>query len=189
LHVSGHAHREEQKRMIELLRPRSFMPIHGTLHHLARHAAFARELGVKDVLLAEDGDVVELREQGLRRMGVTEVGKLATFSGDEIPEEVLKQRESLGRYGAAFVTVRVDRRGQLIAPPVVATRGVLHDEEERELLDGTVQDVAKTLSGWSFSSEYPTDQQIIEVAERAVRRSLDGISGRRPVAIVHVVRS
>lgn len=189
LHVSGHAYRDEQRRMIELLRPHSFMPVHGTLHHLNRHAEFARSLGIRDVLLAENGDVVELRQQGLRKMGITEVGKLATFNGDEIPVHVLKQREHLGRYGAAFVTIKVDVHGRLLSPPMLKTRGVLHDEEERELLDGAVASVAKVLSGWSFSSEYPTDQQIIEVAERAVRRNLDGISGRRPVAIVHVVRS
>ena len=189
LHVSGHAHRDEQRRMIELLRPRSFMPVHGTLHHLNRHAEFARSLGIEDVLLAENGDVVELRQQGLRKMGVTEVGKLATYAGDEIPEQVLKHRESLGRYGVAFVTVQVDAHGRLVVPPTLSTRGVLDDEEEQDLLESAASNVAKALSGWSFTSEYPTDQQIIEVTERIVRRNLDGISGRRPVAIVHVVRS
>jgi len=189
LHVSGHAHRDEQRRMIELLRPRRFMPIHGTLHHLDRHAAFARQMNIEHVLLGENGDVIELRKQGLRKLGVTEVGKVATYGGDEIPDEVLKQRESLGRYGVAVLTLRVDAHGRLVEPPILATRGVLDDEKERELLDGATANVAKTISGWSFSSEYPTDQQIIEVAERAVRRNLDGISGRRPVAVVHVVRT
>ena len=189
LHVSGHAYRDEQRRMIELLHPRCFMPIHGTLHHLNRHAEFARSLNVPNVLLAENGDVLELRESGLRKMGVTEVGKVATFGGDELPEDVLKQRESLGRYGVAFVTLKVDRHGTLLAPPILNTRGVINDDEERDVLQGAATAVAKTLSGWSFSSEYPTDEQIIEVAERSVRRNLDGISGRRPVAVVHVVRA
>lgn len=189
LHVSGHAYREEQQRMIELLRPKNFVPVHGTLHHLNRHAEFARSLNVPHVLLAENGDVLELRADGVRKMGVTDVGKVATFSGDEIPEGVLKQRENLGRYGVALVTLKVDAHGNLLAPPILNTRGVIDDDEEKDVLDGATANVAKVLSGWSFSSEYPTDQQIIEVAERAVRRNLDGISGRRPVAIVHVVRA
>ena len=57
VHVSGHAHRDEQRRMIELARPRAFVPLHGTLHHLFRHAALARELGVPEVCVLENGDV------------------------------------------------------------------------------------------------------------------------------------
>lgn len=189
LHVSGHAQRDEQRRMIELLRPQCFIPIHGTLHHLNRHAEFARSLGIAQVLLAENGDVIELGSRGVRKMGVTEVGKVATFNGDEIPEEVLSQRENLGRHGVALLTLTVNDRGRLLAPPKLSTRGIVDDAQDEELIRGVTINVAKALAAWSFSSEYPTDEQIIEVAERAVRRNLDGVTGRRPVAIVHVVRS
>jgi ribonuclease J len=188
LHVSGHAHRDEQRRMIELLRPKHFMPIHGTLHHLNRHAQFARSLGVANVMLAENGDVVEFGDAGLKKTGVTEVGKVATFNGDEIPKEVLKQREILGRQGIAVVTLSVNSRGRLLSPPMLNTRGVLDDSEESDVLHGAAENVAKILSGWNFTSEYPTDQQIVDVAERALQRNLDGISSRRPMTLVHVVR-
>ena len=188
IHVSGHAHREEQRRMIEMLQPRSFMPVHGTLHHLKRHADLARTLGVTDVLLAENGDVVEFGPDGLRKTDFTEVGKVATFEGEEIPDDVLKQREVLGRTGIAVVTVMVDTRGKLLAPPFLSTRGVLDEDLDQDLLRVTAADVADALSGRPFTSDRPTDQQIIDVAERALRRNLDGITGRRPCAVVHVVR-
>lgn len=188
LHVSGHAYRGEQKRMLELLQPRHFMPVHGTLHHLKRHADFARELGVQNVLVAENGDVIEFGPNGLRKMGVTEVGKIATFDGEEIPDDVLREREKLGRTGIAVVTLMVDSRGKLLASPFVSTRGVLDQDDDLDMLRDAASDIARALSGRPFSNERPSDLQIIEVAERAVRRRLDGISGRRPLAVVHVVR-
>ncbi len=188
LHVSGHAHRDEQRRMIELLRPKYFLPVHGTLHHLHRHAEFARSLGVPNVTLAENGEVLEFGAKGLRKCDVAEVGKVATYNGEEILPGVLKHRELLGRQGVAVLTLAVDNRGRLLVPPALSTRGVLDDAEESDVLRGAVDSVAKTLSSWSFTSEYPTDQQIADVAERAVQRNLDGLSSRRPMTIVHVVR-
>jgi ribonuclease J len=189
VHVSGHAHRDEQRAMIELVRPRGFVPVHGTLHHLKRHADFARELGVPEVLLAEDGDVVTVGADGLRKTDFTMVGKVATYDGEEIPEEVLREREALGRAGIAVVTVTVDARGQLLAAPVVSTRGVLDEGEDTDLLRAAAVEVGKALDGRPFHAERPTDEQIVEVAQRAVRRNLDGITGSRPVTVVHVVRA
>ncbi len=188
VHVSGHAHRNEQRRMIEMIRPRAFCPVHGTLHHLKRHADFAHSLGVKDVVVAENGDVIELGAQGLRKVDMVEVGKVATYDGEEIPDDVLKQREVLARTGVAVVTLQVDARGKLLAPPFLSTRGVLDEGADIDLLKAAARDVADALAGKPFVNERPTDQQIIDMAERAVRRNLDGISGRRPVTIVHVVR-
>jgi ribonuclease J len=188
VHVSGHAHRDEQRRMIETVRPRSFLPVHGTLHHLFRHAEFARSLGIQDVLVAENGDVIRVDGGPLRKIDTTPVGKIATYNGEEISEEVLREREALGRTGVAVVTLMVDGRGQLLAAPMLSTRGVLEEGEDVDLLRGAAIEVAQALSGRPFAAERPTDDQIIEVAQRAVRRHLDGVSGRRPVAVVHVVR-
>jgi ribonuclease J len=188
VHVSGHAHRDEQRRMIEMLRPRSFVPIHGTLHHLHRHALLARTLGVPDVLLAENGDVVEVSPEALRKVDRVEVGKIATYDGEEVSDDVLRERELLGRTGIVVVTLMVDARGQLLSPPFLSTRGVLDEGEDVDLLRSAALDVSKALAGRPFGRERPTDEQITEVAQRVVRRHLDGISGRRPVAVVHVVR-
>lgn len=188
IHVSGHAHRDEQKRMYELIRPRSFIPVHGTLHHLYRHAGFAKQWGANDVIVAENGDVIEVTEESVRRTGTIEVGKIATYEGEEISDDVLREREALGRTGVAVVTLMVDARGQLLAPPLLSTRGILDDGEDLDLLRGAALEISQALAGHPFTSERPTDEQIIETAQRAVRKRLDGITGRRPVAVVHVVR-
>ena len=78
IHASGHAHRAEQERMIAWTEPRAFLPIHGALHHLVRHAELARERGVGDVAVAENGHVMELGADGLlARGGRVPVGRVA----------------------------------------------------------------------------------------------------------------
>jgi ribonuclease J len=188
VHVSGHAHRDEQRRMIELVRPASFIPVHGTLHHLHRHAELARSAGQHDVTVAENGDVLEVGQTSIRKIDVTPVGKIATYDGEDISDDVLQQREMLGRTGIAVVTLMVDARGQLLAPPSLSTRGILDEGEDMDLLRSAAIEIAQALSKRPFTSERPSDEQIVEVAQRAVRRHLDGVSGRRPVAVVHVVR-
>ena len=115
IHASGHAHRDEQRRMIELTRPQAFIPLHGTLHHLFRHAELAREQGVGAVLVAENGEVVELSAEGPPvKAGRVPVGKVATSGGDELSEDILRERAQLGRGGVAFVLAdpRRPRHGQ-----------------------------------------------------------------------------
>jgi ribonuclease J len=175
--------------MIELLRPKAFLPIHGTLHHLHRHAQLAKSLGGTNVLIAENGDLLELGSAGLQKRGVVDVGKVATFYGEEIPRGVLKQREQLGRQGAAFLVVVTDARGNLTKPPLLRVIGILDDIQDADVLRSAVDNVTMAFSRRPFTTKVPTEQQIIEVAERAVQRSLDGITSQRPLIVVQVVRT
>jgi ribonuclease J len=90
VHVSGHAHSAEQRRMIELVRPKSFIPVHGTLHHLHRHAELARGCGIGEVTILEDGDVGVLGEHGLRKDGHVPTGRVHVWAGRAVPPSVLK---------------------------------------------------------------------------------------------------
>jgi ribonuclease J len=82
-HVSGHAARPEQQRMITLTRPRAFLPLHGTLHHLLHHEALAKSLGVPSTCVLEDGEVAELRGDALVKVGTRQAGRvhIAGLSG------------------------------------------------------------------------------------------------------------
>ncbi len=85
VHVSGHAHRQEQRRMIELVQPRAFVPVHGTLHHLLRHAELARELGVPSVTVLENGDVATLDAQRRAEIGPRALGSGARHGRPRAP--------------------------------------------------------------------------------------------------------
>jgi ribonuclease J len=124
VHVSGHAHREEQATMLALVRPQTFLPVHGTLHHLTRHAELARSVGVQKTLIAQNGDVVELDDDAVRVVDRASVGRIHVQRGRDVADEVIADRSRLAEFGAIAVSVVIDARGQLIAPPQLHARGV-----------------------------------------------------------------
>jgi ribonuclease J len=193
VHVSGHAHREEQQRMIELVRPRAFVPVHGTLHHLTRHAALARELGVAEVAVLENGDVGELGsppEDTLRKAGRVPAGRVHVFAQRTVPARVLQERSGLAARGAAHVVVPVDASGSLSGDIQLSTRGVFDEELDPHLLEraraearGAVNALARDASGAANG-----DGPIAEAVRLAVRRTLERALGFKPSTIVTVLR-
>lgn len=188
IHVSGHACRDEQQRIIELVRPRHFVPIHGTLHHLTRHAQLAKDLGIGNVLVAENGDILQLDDTGLSRVNYTHVGRIATYRGEPIPENVLNERELVARVGVVMITLFVNSRGHLTAEPLVSARGVIDNgSDESQAL--AIAKFTELFTSSGFVQQRPTNEQLIEAAERAAQRTFEMLSGRRPVTLVHLVRS
>jgi ribonuclease J len=187
IHTSGHAYREEQRRMLQLVRPRSFIPVHGTLHHLLRHAELARETGVEETLVIENGEIAELDEASPpRRAGKTRVGKVATWDGAPLADEVLRERAQLGRGGVATVAVVLDRTGELPAPPSITAMGVL-GELDVDVLRSAEKAVARELAATSHDVRR-RDDRVTEVARLAARRTIEAEIGQRPVVLVHVTR-
>jgi ribonuclease J len=187
VHASGHAHREEQARMIELTQPRSFLPVHGALHHLTRHAALARERGVADVLVAENGHIVEISSGApLTRSGRVPVGRVATAAGEELGDDVLRERANIGRSGIAFVSLVLDAQGVVAAPPQVLARGVT-GELEASALKAAARAVAQAVNECDPRSRR-RDGDIIEVARLAARRAIEAKLGRRPLVTVALTR-
>jgi ribonuclease J len=187
VHASGHAHRDEQKRMLEMVRPAAFIPVHGTLHHLLRHADVARELGVPDVLVAENGEVVELTAQAApSKVGRAPVGRVAAFAGVELPDDAVRERAALGRSGAAFVTVVLDARGALATRPEVALRGLPFARDE-QLLRAAARAAAQAVTAASDFTRGRQDD--LEGAVRlAVRKVIETRTRHRPIVQVLITR-
>jgi ribonuclease J len=194
IHVSGHAHREDQRRMIELVRPRAFIPVHGTLHHLSRHAALARDLGVAEVCVAENGDVVEVDDDGVRKSGRAPSGRVHVFAGRPIPPRVVGERTRLAAFGAAYVLVHLDAQGALAGDVVVTTQGVVDPDLDTSVLEATQREARSAVvellerPGLVPGAPAATDAEIGEAARRAVRRSFDRRLGFRPVTAATVLR-
>jgi ribonuclease J len=185
VHVSGHAHRDEQEKMIRLIKPRGFVPVHGTRHHLARHAELAQALNVPEVLVLEDGDVGLVSDQGLSRGDRVPAGRVATWNGDDVPENVLEERRSLARGGSLFVSLVVDARGRLAAPPIVVGRGIAGDDQEPSAFRFVAVKVAKACAECAASA---SDDAIAEVARLTARRAIEAKTGKKPVTLVSVTR-
>ncbi len=186
VHTSGHAGRSEQAEMIELVRPRAFVPVHGTLHHLQRHAELARGLGIADVLVVENGTSVSYHpERGLARGEPVPCGKIAIANGGErLEPETLRRRADLGRSGVITVSVLIDEEGFLVSGPSVSSRGVPGVDDDELALRSIARDVAAQLE--RIRTWHDADE--CEQVRRAARRAVVERVGCRPAVEVHVLR-
>jgi ribonuclease J len=184
VHTSGHAHRAEQAKMLELVKPRGFIPVHGTRHHLERHRELAREMGVGEVLVIENGDVAEVSPAGLRAVGRVGVGRVATWEGMTIAAPVLKERRSLARAGVVSIALVVDARGRALASPSVQGRGVIADEVDATTFRFVALEIAKALEDRASTD----DAALGELARVVARRAIEAKTGRKPLCLVSVTR-
>ena len=189
IHVSGHAHRPEQKRMLELVRPKHFVPVHGTLHHLRRHAALASETGVAHTLVLENGQIAALGPESLRRDGTLPTGRVHIWAGRPVPAPVLRERAALAQEGTASCAVLLDGRG-IVVEVRITTRGVLEEgtpEADRDLEVARAA-VVRAIASLDVAG-VARDEVVAEQARLAVRRTLHKARGMKPLTLVHVLRS
>jgi ribonuclease J len=143
IHVSGHAFQEELKLMINLTKPRYFIPIHGEYRHLTLHARLAQEVGIppERILLAENGQVIEFDEKGGRlreRVGTGRVLIDGKGVGD-VGRSVLKERRNLSEHGLVVVAMALDEdTGTVVYGPEIFSRGFVFEMETGHLLDDAV---------------------------------------------------
>jgi ribonuclease J len=186
IHASGHAAREEQRRMLELVRPRAFVPVHGTLHHLTRHAELAREVGVEQVEVVENGQVVTLAADGISLGKRVSVGRVSVgFGGSVLPKAVLNERMDLARQGSVVFSVAFASNGQQLGKAELSVRGVPGFENTassqtfaERIADGLPDQIKK----WR--------KQRVDVRTelaRLVRRLVEQRTGVRPLVTVHLL--
>jgi ribonuclease J len=183
IHVSGHAHRPDQRRMLELVRPKCFIPVHGTIHHLSRHATLAREMGVASVAVVENGRVAEITEDRVMLGETIGAGRVHVWAGREIASSVLRERGALAQEGAAFCFVTIDDAGLRV---FLDTRGVMDDDRVRADL-GAVENAVRTAI--AEAPPHATDEELAELARLAVRRAFKHLRGIKPVTVARVLRA
>ncbi len=150
VHVSGHASQEEEKLLINLVKPRHFIPIHGELRHLHQHADLARELGIPDdcVATVENGHSIEF-EDGTMKLGERVPGGYVFVDGagvGDIGPSVVREREALARDGIVLVNLAIDRNtNQLTDEPEIITRGFIIIRDADVLLAGMSKIIHETV--------------------------------------------
>ena len=152
LHVSGHASQEELQLILNLARPKYFMPVHGEYRQLAKHAQLAEHLrhsGLEDTFILESGDILEIDPHGARKAGRVPVGRICIDSGalDDIVEDlVIRDRQHLSEEGFMLPIITIDKHtGQAEGLPEIVTRGFI-SEDGSELLQEARQVVARTIN-------------------------------------------
>ncbi|HHV52196.1 MAG: ribonuclease J [Synergistota bacterium] len=185
-HVSGHASQEELKMMLSMVKPRYFVPIHGEYRHLVRHAQLAHELGMepRDVFVLENGDVLSFNQERARIKDPVRAGAFLIdgTSMGEIEGSILQERRLLAEDGIIAVSVTVDENMSLCAPPLIESRGFLHQDEAGELykrLENAIAAFIKRAKG-----ECP--EAISQAIVTAVRRELKHLSKSLPVVLPSV---
>ncbi|GAB4494725.1 MAG: ribonuclease J [Anaerolineales bacterium] len=139
VHVSGHASQEEQKLMLNLVRPKYFMPIHGELRQLKRHAWLAEQMGIpkEKIVVVENGQIVEL-EDGKLALGERIPGGYVVVEGGSIGDadpDVMREREQLARSGIFIVNLGIDKySNRLLENPEIITRGFVSNEDAEDLI-------------------------------------------------------
>jgi ribonuclease J len=186
VHVSGHAQRAELRTMLSIAKPEFFIPIHGEFRHLTHHARVAMEMGVpaSNVLLAEDGDVVELSSNGIDFAGNVPAGYLYVdgIVGD-VGHGVLRDRRVLAEEGVVVVIVTVDVHNKaIVTGPEIVTRGWVYAAEAQDLLEEAAERVRDELK--SAFAEGASD---LDALRRHVRRAAGSFvserTRRRPMIV------
>jgi ribonuclease J len=150
IHVSGHATRPELKRLIEIVKPKFFIPIHGEYRHLVHHTQVAEETGIpsENVILAVNGDVIELTADSCRVVEHMEENRVLVEGreGKDISKVVLKDRRQLGEKGVVFsLLVRNAETRRIISGPEIIAKGLASEAVEPQLLDDAKEIVQRTI--------------------------------------------
>ncbi len=150
VHVSGHASQEELKLMLNLTRPRFVAPVHGERRHLELYRRLAESVGVpaENIVLTENGGVIEVDQEGIRAAGKVAAGDVFVdgLTVGEVGQVVMRDRQFLARDGMMVVIVTVDRMtGEILGGPDIVTRGFVYAREAESLLDRTKELVRSTL--------------------------------------------
>ena len=138
LHASGHACKEEIKLMLNLIRPKYLIPVHGEFRHLYHHAQIARQVGMspENILIALNGDIIVLGEKEAKIEGKINTGELY-IEGNQISATgaiVLNDRKMLAENGFVNVIIALDSAGNLLDNPVLISRGFVYNKEAEKLL-------------------------------------------------------
>jgi ribonuclease J len=150
-HVSGHASQEELKLMLNLTRPRHFIPIHGEFRMLVQHGRIAQEVGVapESIFILENGQSIEISADGSARRGDrVEAGYVYVdgISVGEVGDVVIRDRRALAKDGMFLVVVTVDRQtGNLVGTPEIVTRGFVGGTDD-DLIKGARQRIARSIA-------------------------------------------
>jgi len=150
VHVHGHGSQEELKLLLNLVKPRFFMPVHGEFRHLSLHAKLAQSVGIpeKNIFLLEDGDILELGQWSGKITGKVSSGNVYVdgLSVGDVGTVVLRDRRMLSRDGIVMVIITVNRQtGKLVGRPDVVSRGFVDTREAKDMLEESRDIVARSL--------------------------------------------
>jgi ribonuclease J len=188
IHVSGHASQEEMKILLQLVRPKYFVPLHGEFRQLFQQAALAEQVGAVsgEIFLLESGQPVEFTADGrAHRREAVPAGRVMVDSGslEEIEDVVVRDRKHLSEDGVVVPIIAIDKHtGKIEVPPEIVTRGFLPSDDGHEILSRAREVVLKTVE--ESSPEEKMDWSVIKEKIRVdLKRYLNKQTSKRPLIL------
>jgi ribonuclease J len=182
VHVSGHASQEEMKLMLQLVRPKYFVPVHGELRHLKQHAKMARQLGIpeENIAVIENGTPIEFEEDGMV-IGDRVPGGYVFVDGSgvgDVGPMVMREREALARDGFVSVHLSLDGHdGHLIGEPEIVSKGFVFVHEADDLFQQAKDRIVASLKGGDGGN-------VAVRVEKDLSKFFYAETGRRPTVVV-----
>lgn len=187
IHVSGHGSQEDLKLMLDLVRPKFFIPIHGEYRQLVRHARLAEDVGMPPsrVLVVEDGQQIRLTRETCEIGETVQAGRVLVDGKllDNVEEIVLRDRQQLSEDGMVLVVVVMNQQsGEIVAGPDLVSRGFVYVDESEDLIEDAKERVREAVA--ALNAEERSEQETVQETVRvALRRFFTKRTDRRPLVL------
>jgi len=191
VHVHGHASQEELKLLLNIIKPKFFMPIHGEYRHLTLHARLAESVGIPrdKIFVLEDGDILEINPQVGKIVGKVTSGNVYVdgLSVGDIGGVILRDRRMLSKDGIVMVIIAVNRQtGKVVGRPDIVSRGFVDATESKDMLEESRDLVVRVLD---HGGAHPADWGFINTKVRdALNKFYYKQTRRRPMVFPFMVK-
>jgi ribonuclease J len=175
IHVSGHGAREDHKLMLNLTRPKFFVPVHGEHRMLVEHAGMAKAIGIpeENIVIMKNGHIIELTENSIGINGEVPSGIELVDHAGIVQDNVMKERQQLAEDGIITVATAIDLSGKLIVPPAIHLRGVVTSVEQSLLQQLVARTIERILRDrWNDFSNTKDGETEVDWTE--VRLEIEG---------------
>ncbi len=184
VHVSGHASKEELKLMLNLIRPKYFIPIHGEYRHLVYHSMLAKKLGIpkENIFILEDGEILEISGEGARKNGRVNSGRVfIDGKGGDVKEIVLRDRMRLAHDGIVLILLSIEKlTGNIVSGPDIISRGFVFEDASQEVINDVKELLTNTIKG--LDKEVLSDSSVLQAKLRStLKKYLRNTMERRPM--------
>ena len=186
-HVSGHANRNDMKRMYGFVRPKIAVPVHGEAAHLFEHAKLADECGISQTVIPKDGDVISFGADKAEVIGSVQSGLMVMDGRKIIPvnADVLKKRRRMLEDGTVVATVVLDKKNAVVGSVQISATGLIDAQSpEMSVLDEGLKAALSSLT----PARLKDDGSVADAVKAAIRKTVMENHGRRPMVDVHLVR-
>jgi ribonuclease J len=191
VHVSGHASKEELKLMLNLVKPKYFIPVHGEYRHLVYHSMLAKKMDIpkENIFILKNGDIVEISESGASKNGNVGSGRVyidGKGMGD-VEEMVLRDRLRLAHDGIVLILIAIDKlTGTVVSGPEIISRGFVFEDVSQEIISNVRDLLTNTVKG--LERELLSDSSLLKAKLRStLKKYLRDTMERRPMIMPIII--